>query len=585
MVEYVDVVLVAAIAEEFTAAKEAFSASQSNSFGVLEWIEKREVDGAPYTTGIFHHDGRPLFSIGLAVPTRMGGIRTSSLSSVLAERLQPKCLVMCGVCAGNPADLALGDVVISELAYQYDEGKRESDGFVGDHRQSPISPGWLNAAQRLSPQGLPSYGAPTAQDARFWLLERLYNGNDPRKHPARSRYIGVGEWRRTVETLESEGLIEFKCELLRLTEKGRAEVVRSLTLDVDPPLTLPFNIMVGPIASGNVVVKDGLTWDMLRGLGVRSVLGLEMEAATIGEVARARNVREWIVIKGVMDHADPKKDDRFKPFAARASAEVLRSFLVDRFCEESKRAGEGGPALATSLTPGWQPRTLKGPFHNELEAAITAHAPRYQGLYNLALSAAIKAYEAADQANVAAENVRASLGKKIGSAHSGRFARKKIKILRVATVEGKRELVAKIWDSHDEYLGEAVGDQEDGLGITSAYAVSQAFTPQLQASYAGRHEQGKYGHLGVYTFPDRGQFAGEWMAGHPKFGYREYFGTGNTLNCDFYLGSMEAEVMLAHGAKWHPEGEGIAVDAASRHVRCGQIKRGVFKKILFEFDF
>lgn len=35
---------------------------------------------------------------------------------------------------------------------------------------------------------------------------------------------------------------------------------------------------------------------------------------------------EWIVIKGVMDPADPNKADRFKLFASRASAEALRSF-------------------------------------------------------------------------------------------------------------------------------------------------------------------------------------------------------------------------------------------------------------------
>lgn len=58
-------------------------------------------------------------------------------------------------------------------------------------------------------------------------------------------------------------------------------------------------------------------------MGVRSALGLEMEATTVGEVANTEGVEEWLVVKGVMDHADPKKSDRYKPFAAKASAEVL----------------------------------------------------------------------------------------------------------------------------------------------------------------------------------------------------------------------------------------------------------------------
>src|ERR1019366_2474629 len=96
---------------------------------------------------------------------------------------------------------------------------------------------------------------------------------------------------------------------------------------IDTPDKLPFKLKVGPIASGNAVVKDGVTWDHLKHLGVRTAGGLEMEAAFIGRAAQQLNIPGWIVAKGVMDYADPKKDDRFKPFAARASAGVLFRFL------------------------------------------------------------------------------------------------------------------------------------------------------------------------------------------------------------------------------------------------------------------
>jgi hypothetical protein len=99
-------------------------------------------------------------------------------------------------------------------------------------------------------------------------------------------------------------------------------------LEVDGPDRLPFQIKVGPIASGNAVVKDGTSWDRLKELGVRSVLGIEMEAASLARIAFDLRVPSWIVVKGVMDHGDPRKDDRFKPFAARVSAEVLFEFLT-----------------------------------------------------------------------------------------------------------------------------------------------------------------------------------------------------------------------------------------------------------------
>ena len=36
--------------------------------------------------------------------------RQVQLCPALVERLKPRCLAMCGVCAGNPAAVALGDV-------------------------------------------------------------------------------------------------------------------------------------------------------------------------------------------------------------------------------------------------------------------------------------------------------------------------------------------------------------------------------------------------------------------------------------------------------------------------------------------
>jgi hypothetical protein len=47
----------------------------------------------------------------------------------------------------------------------------------------------------------------------------------------------------------------------------------------------------------------------------------------IGALAHVQQLSYSIVMKAVMDHADPDKSDNFKPFAARASAEVLIAFL------------------------------------------------------------------------------------------------------------------------------------------------------------------------------------------------------------------------------------------------------------------
>nr|WP_236950095.1 hypothetical protein [Mycobacterium sp. MS1601] len=271
----------------------------------------------------------------------MGANATGPVAASLSERLSPACLAMSGVCAGNPGDVALGDVIVAEMTYAYDEGKRVSDEFLGDHRQIPLTNSWVRAAQELSVGDLPSYGSATDRDTQIWVLERLSAGDDPRKHPARERYLPNRSWPRHLDILREAGHVQVHGAALDLTDSGRLFIEEIVANDLDGPDKLPFSISVGPIASGNVVVKDGLTWKQLERWGVRSVLGLEMEAASIAQIAYRLAVPNWLVVKGVMDHADPRKDDRYKSFAARAAAEVLYKLVVSR---------TGGRARGSSAT-------------------------------------------------------------------------------------------------------------------------------------------------------------------------------------------------------------------------------------------
>ena len=491
-------------------------------------------------------------------------------------------------CAGNPGDVALGDLVISELAYQYDEGKREIDSFVPDHRQSPISVAWKRAAEELKAEELPSYGSPSARDARYWLLERLHAGDDPRNHPARDRYFKGGAWKVEVETFERDGLVEIVDGTLKLTLRGKEEIQRSILLDIEPPEKLPIAIKVGPIASGNVVVKDGVTWELLKKLGVRSVVGLEMEAATIGAVARSSGVPEWLVIKGVMDHADPRKEDRYKPFAARASAEALRMFLDRNFqiptrAEQAPLANDGSPL--PTLGERWAPRTVTGAFFDTLMTAIGKHAPKYLGLVTLVLKEAHTAYSHADSAYEVSDGIRKLLSRRIEEVHMSERLKAQT-VLDAGMAPNGRQLMAKIWNSHDEYLGEAVDGICDGLGVLKVYQVSLEMTPSLKSSFAGQMEGDKYGPYGVYTFPDNSQFAGAWTSGHPTLGYREFLGGSGNLDCDFYLGALGLRAgSTKHQPFWVPHGQGITVDALARRVRLGELRDGLFESIHIEIEF
>jgi nucleoside phosphorylase len=309
----VDVLVITALVEEYDAVKRVL--------GPSSWEDHGAGGSEPFASG---KTGE--LSVALARPTTMGGRSTAPIVTALTERLRPACLAMSGVCAGRPGATAPGDVVVASPAYQWDEGKYAGDAFRPDHQQFPLDSRWLRAVQDFEPPGLPSHGTATDEEAKIWYLERLLKGQDPRTHPARSRYFPRTAWEARLAQWESESLIAWRDSALALTATGRTLIERALYIDVDGPDRLPFAVMPGPMASGGAVMADPETWNRLE-VNQRRILALDMEAATIATVAHERQVPHWLVAKGVMDHADLDKDDRFKAFAARASAEVLFALL------------------------------------------------------------------------------------------------------------------------------------------------------------------------------------------------------------------------------------------------------------------
>ncbi|GLY93331.1 hypothetical protein [Actinoplanes sp. NBRC 103695] len=332
----IDVLVITALKDEYDAA-----AAVAGGAG---WTGHDAGGAAPYVTTT--HRG---LSVALARPTQMGGRSTSPIVTTLTDKLRPTCLAMSGVCAGNPRETAPGDVIVAAPAYQWDEGKHSPGGvFKADIQQFPQDTRWVRAVQDFDPAGLPSHGSASDEEAAVWYLERLHKGQNPRKHPARDRYFPHSTWSPRLGRLESDGLIAWQDSQLVLTEAGRDQVKRSLYITVDGPGRLPFKVAAGPMASGGAVMSDPRIWDRLE-VSTRKILGLEMEAATIATIAHERRVPHWLVAKGVMDHADLDKDDRFKAFAARASAEVLFA-LLGRLLTPATRAPR--PSTRAQLIPG-----------------------------------------------------------------------------------------------------------------------------------------------------------------------------------------------------------------------------------------
>ncbi len=121
---------------------------------------------APYT-GMQHLNGAAKFkdnltrldiTIGGKTGTvielpRMGLVDAAITAGQCIEKFKPRVVAMSGICAGFPARAQLGQLLIAELAYEYQSGKWSDDGFSQEPYQVPISEAMRVLARELMDDG------------------------------------------------------------------------------------------------------------------------------------------------------------------------------------------------------------------------------------------------------------------------------------------------------------------------------------------------------------------------------------------------------------------------------------------------
>ncbi|WP_433936848.1 pentapeptide repeat-containing protein [Sorangium cellulosum] len=319
------------------------------------WREARDPAGFPYYVRELPNDrGQPL-RVAAAWSGRMGESAAAARAQGLIEELDPGCLAMCGICAGKRGEVSLGDVIVADRVYSHDEGKRVAPGgdgeaaFFHDIETYNLERTWnMDAAlfarefERATP--LARERPPSRASQAWWLRHALYASvadGAPPPVALPERAARCPGWTERVGELEAEGMLCIGDRGLELTEAGMAQVRRERVIHPDgPPPARPFRVHVGPIATGKAVQEDPALFERLKPIG-RKVLGVEMEAAAIGYVAE-RLGRRSIIAKAVSDHGDHDKDDSFRAFACRASAEFLFAFLRRYLSpERAEHAGRG----------------------------------------------------------------------------------------------------------------------------------------------------------------------------------------------------------------------------------------------------
>jgi nucleoside phosphorylase len=308
--------------------------------GKSGWKKRQDPTGLPYHTRSVQRDrGRPL-RLAVAWSVNMGEVPTVDRARALAQHLSPRWLAMCGICAGRPREVSLGDVIVADRVFSYDHGKLIASTRPDGQRQEEIfrdittynlrdpwftkvayfvrELAWSNELARRRPVSL-------EQQSR-WVLRALLDGEDPQHHV--DRPMECPDWTRTLRYLAKRGLVAYPQQAdVALTAQGRIVAERERIELLDSPLRdLPFRVHLGPIATGKTVREDPEIFKRINDFS-RKAIGIETEAAAIGYVAERLGVPS-LIAKAVSDFADEDKDDGFRKFACEASAMFVLAFFL-----------------------------------------------------------------------------------------------------------------------------------------------------------------------------------------------------------------------------------------------------------------
>lgn len=103
----------------------------------------------PYV--VLHAEGKPVIrgnlncfdlNIGdrkgsVVLLPKMGLVNAAVIAAVAIERFKPSVVAMSGICGGFPPRAKLGQLFVSEMAYEYQSGKWSADGFLHEPYQVP----------------------------------------------------------------------------------------------------------------------------------------------------------------------------------------------------------------------------------------------------------------------------------------------------------------------------------------------------------------------------------------------------------------------------------------------------------------
>ncbi len=317
----------------------------------VRWDTAIDSWGFPYHWAIFrdaYGDTRTFVATRAAEmgETNAATVATRLISELRRRGHSPKCLAMSGICAGRRGSVFLGDIIIAERLFKFDNGKIEAiktltpDGegitettVFNDIKTFNLRKQLKIEIEEFAKQWEPRIGRSRPKSylhQRKWLLDKLYDyerhiGPVPSEH--RERETECYSWNKILAGLMEDKLVSVHPNL-KLTKKGRSwvEVERSLNPDGWVRDSQYSKVHIGPLGTNARVQKDPELFDRLQ-LLLRSILGIEMEGSAVGSVAEEAGI-PCLIAKAVVDFADLDKNDNFRLYSCDISADFLLAFLL-----------------------------------------------------------------------------------------------------------------------------------------------------------------------------------------------------------------------------------------------------------------
>jgi nucleoside phosphorylase len=299
---------------------------------------KKNLEEQDYWQKTFKTIRNRKFTIAAATSGKPGRTKAVQVATLLKTRLKPNCFAMIGICAGNPDKVFQGDVIVADKIVDISpaEQRSTSEGLVkdiSDIKSYNLESPWQANVKSLAKSWVEEFieaRPKSKQHQEWWLLDQLRDRKKVLVDEFRTnseREKQCPDWNIILQRLQSKSLIVIDGKSIRLTEKGENYVNEDYVYQLGNKREDSGRVTVhlGSIGTGNSVQKiPGLFKELSENKGVRSILGIEMEAIAIGEVADGKPT---IVVKAVQDYADLEKDHQFRRYACEASARFLLHFL------------------------------------------------------------------------------------------------------------------------------------------------------------------------------------------------------------------------------------------------------------------